>query len=169
MEYDFRIGDKTHAVAAERKGDGWLISVGGRTVEADVVDAEPCSYSVLTADGATAVVVVRDGSTRYVALDGHIITLEEAAAEGFAAGRDDEVVGGVQTIKAPMPGKVVKITAAEGAEVAKGQTVVIVEAMKMEHPLGAAGAGTVRKIVCAEGQNVDANQLLAEVLIGSAS
>jgi len=169
MEYDFRVGENVHTIAAEKKGERWLVAVDGRAMDLDVVAAEPNTYSLLTdAARASRVVVVRDGPTRYVALDGHVVTLEEPAAEGYRPADEEDVVAGVQTIRAPMPGKVVKVAVAAGAAVTKGQTVVVVEAMKMEHPLAAAGAGTVQKIMCAEGQNVDASQPLAEVAVGAA-
>ncbi len=169
MEYDFRVGEKIHVVAVEKKGERWLVAVDGRAFEADVAASEPDTYSLVVDGEATRAVVVRAGPRRFVALDGHVITLEEPAAEGFTpAGADEDVVGGVQTIKAPMPGKVVKVAAAVGARVEKGQTVVVVEAMKMEHALAAAGPGTVLKITCVEGQNVDASQPLAEVEVGAA-
>jgi len=98
---------------------------------------------------------------------GYTVVLEEGGAEAGVAAAVEEIVGGIQTIRAPMPGKVVKIAAAEGEAVAKGRTVVVVEAMKMEHPLAAAGPGRVKKITCEEGQNVDADQPLAEVEIDS--
>lgn len=165
MEYEFQSGDGKYAVTVEKSGNGFRVTVDGRAMEVDLVAAEPGCYSFVAADGeATDVVVVRDGSRRYVALEGYSLTLEEGGGEGQgAAAAAEDVVAGIQTIRAPMPGKVVKIAAAEGDAVEKGRTVVVVEAMKMEHRLVAAGTGTVKKITCQEGQNVDADQPLAEV------
>jgi biotin carboxyl carrier protein len=164
MEYEFQSGDGKYAVTVEKSGNGFRVTVDGRAMEVDLVAAEPGCYSLLADGEATDVVVVRDGSRRYVALEGYSLTLEEGGGEGQrAAAAVEDVVAGVQTIRAPMPGKVVKIAAAEGDAVEKGRTVVVVEAMKMEHPLVAAGPGTVKKITCQEGQNVDADQPLAEV------
>jgi biotin carboxyl carrier protein len=164
MEYEFQSGDGKYAVTVEKSGNGFRVTVDGRTMEVDLVAAEPGCYSFVADGEATDVVVVRDGSKRYVALGGYSLTLEEGGGEGQrAAAVVEDVVAGIQTIRAPMPGKVVKIAAAAGDAVEKGRTVVVVEAMKMEHPLVAAGPGTVKKITCREGQNVDADQPLAEV------
>ena len=58
-------------------------------------------------------------------------------------------------------GKVVKIAAAAGASVKKGDPVVVLEVMKMETPVVAPQDGTVASINCNEGQQVDAGALLA--------
>ena len=166
MEYEFQSGDGEYAVTVEKSGNGFRVTVDGRAMEVDLVAAEPGCYSFVADGEATDVVVVRDGSRRYVAVGGHFFILEEGGGrEQGAAAAVEDVVAGIQTIRAPMPGKVVKVAAAEGDAVEKGRTVVVVEAMKMEHALTAAGPGIVKKISCQEGQNVDADQPLAEVEI----
>jgi biotin carboxyl carrier protein len=166
MNYEYKIGDEEYAVTAEKRSGCLVVSVNGRELDVDLVSVEPGCYSLLVGGDAVEVVVVRDGSRRYVAVGGHSLVREERGGrEQGAAAAVEDVVAGIQTIRAPMPGKVVKIAAAEGDAVEKGRTVVVVEAMKMEHPLTAAGAGTVKKILCREGQNVDADQPLAEVEI----
>jgi acetyl/propionyl-CoA carboxylase alpha subunit len=163
MEYEFQEGEAKHAVAVERSGNGFRVTVDGREMEVDLVAVEPGCYSLVMGGEATDVVVVRDGSRRYVVVGGCSVVLDEGGGEArVGATALEEVIAGVQTIRAPMPGKVVKIAAAEGDAVDKGQ-IVVVEAMKMEHPLSAAGPGVVKKIYCEEGQNVDADQPLAEV------
>ena len=62
-----------------------------------------------------------------------------------------------------MPGKVVKVLVTAGQEVAAGAALVVLEAMKMEHTVRAAEAGTVRAIHVAAGDQVEADRLLAVV------
>jgi acetyl-CoA/propionyl-CoA carboxylase biotin carboxyl carrier protein len=62
-----------------------------------------------------------------------------------------------------MPGKVVKILAAMGQEVAAGAPLVVLEAMKMEHTVRAPDAGVLRALHVAVGDQVDADRLLAVV------
>ncbi len=66
-------------------------------------------------------------------------------------------------IKAPMPGKVVRVLAGVGTQVELGQSVIVIEAMKMQNELKAPKNGVVKKINVAEGAAVDAGQALAEV------
>jgi biotin carboxyl carrier protein len=167
MEYEYKIGDEEHVVTAEKRGGAFVVSVNGREFDVDLAAVEPESYSLLVGGEAVEAVVVRDGPRCYVVVDGCTVVLAEAAGEAQRSAAVEDIVAGVQTIRAPMPGKVVKIAAAEGDAVEKGRTVVVVEAMKMEHPLAAAGPGVVKSISCEEGQNVDADQPLAEVEIES--
>jgi acetyl/propionyl-CoA carboxylase alpha subunit len=67
------------------------------------------------------------------------------------------------SLVAPMPGTVVKVLAAPGDAVAKGDPVVVIEAMKMEHTIGAAGDGTVAEILVEVGRQVDIDQVIAVI------
>jgi biotin carboxyl carrier protein len=69
---------------------------------------------------------------------------------------------GEKWIKSPMPGKVVRIDVSEGETVAKGQTVLILSAMKMESEYKSPVDGLVRKIAVTEGEVVEGNQILIE-------
>ena len=70
---------------------------------------------------------------------------------------------GPKKIKAPMPGKVVRIVAPEGTQVEVGQGVIVIEAMKMQNELKSPKAGVVKKIHAAEGATVNAGDALAEI------
>ena len=65
--------------------------------------------------------------------------------------------------RAPLPGAVTKVLVAEGDQVAEGDGLVVLEAMKMEHTLRANGSGTVARVACAPGQQVDVHDLLVTV------
>ena len=74
---------------------------------------------------------------------------------------EDKGGSGVSPVTPVAAGKVVKIAAAAGASVKKGDPVVVLEVMKMETPVVAPQDGTVASINCNEGQQVDAGALLA--------
>ena len=75
--------------------------------------------------------------------------LEEAAAAGSLA--------------SPMPGSVWKVLAAAGDHVEKGQPLLVIEAMKMEHEIVAPVAGPLEQMRVAEGDQVDAGTILAVI------
>jgi biotin carboxyl carrier protein len=81
--------------------------------------------------------------------------LSGAATGGGARGRVE--------VRAPMPGRVVRVLVAEGAAVESGQGVVVVEAMKMQNELASPRAGTVSAIRAAEGAAVSAGEVLVVV------
>jgi biotin carboxyl carrier protein len=70
---------------------------------------------------------------------------------------------GAQSIAAPMPATVVKLLVKAGDAVKKGDTLVILEAMKMELPLRADGDATVTAVHCREGDLVQPDAVLVEM------
>jgi biotin carboxyl carrier protein len=70
---------------------------------------------------------------------------------------------GPKKITAPMPGKVVRVSAPAGTEVEAGQSVIVIEAMKMQNELKSPKKGRVQKILAAEGTPVNAGDTLAIV------
>jgi biotin carboxyl carrier protein len=66
-------------------------------------------------------------------------------------------------ITSPMPGRVLKVLVAEGDEVAVGQSVVVVEAMKMENELKTTKAGKVAEIFAQAGATVEAGAKLVRL------
>jgi 3-methylcrotonyl-CoA carboxylase alpha subunit len=87
----------------------------------------------------------------YIILAGRTMRLEHVRE---TAGVDEEAAGG-GAIRSPMPGKVIAVLVVEGEHVAKGQALVRLEAMKMEHTLHAATDGVVERLSAHEGEQVD--------------
>jgi biotin carboxyl carrier protein len=65
-------------------------------------------------------------------------------------------------IKAPMPGLVLSVNVSEGQEIKKGDSLLVLEAMKMENMLKATTDGVVKKIFAGKGDKVDKGQVLIE-------
>ncbi len=66
-------------------------------------------------------------------------------------------------LKAPMPGLVIDVAVSEGQQVKKGDTLVVLEAMKMENTLKAPGDAVVKKIHIEKGVTVEKNQVLIQL------
>lgn len=75
-------------------------------------------------------------------------------------GMDNLAVAKVQQIKAPMPGLVLSILVAEGDEVKKGDSLLILEAMKMENMIKSPTDGIIKKIAIKQGDKVEKNEVL---------
>ncbi|MDN6836796.1 MAG: biotin/lipoyl-binding protein [Lactococcus lactis] len=71
--------------------------------------------------------------------------------------------GSGQEVTAPMPGNVLKVSVKTGQTVKKGETVVILEAMKMENEIVAPSDGTISAINVKEGQSVESDDVLFEL------
>lgn len=87
---------------------------------------------------------------------------EEPKAQQAAAEVKNEPITG-KTVKAPMPGSVLRFTVQPGDTVTKGQTVVILEAMKMENSIASEYAGTVKRLLVKEGSSVAADAPIIEI------
>ena len=70
---------------------------------------------------------------------------------------------GAKTVTAPLPGSITKVSVKVGDIVAAGDTVLMMEAMKMENSITAEFAGTVKAILCKEGDQVQSGQALVEL------
>lgn len=111
-------------------------------------------------------VVLRDGTGKlhHLQVDGDMVSGLFADAQiltGSTAGKAAKSGGGDLT--APMPGKVFKIVVKPGDKVVSGQTLLILEAMKMEHAIKSPKDGTVKKILFKEGDLVQTGLPLAEL------
>ena len=100
--------------------------------------------------------VTESGLGVWVSLGGETFFFEKTKAHGAL---EDEVHAGFM---APMPGKVIKVAVAPGDHVDKGQVLVIMEAMKMEHRIEAPGRGIVTEVFAQEGLVVDLGFSLLE-------
>ena len=96
-----------------------------------------------------------------------LVLFEGGSAFAFTASPPDREGGpaaaGDGSVSAPLPGKVVAVPVAEGARVARGDTLVVIEAMKMEHGLAAPCDGVVEGLSVAVGDQVREGEALARV------
>lgn len=95
-----------------------------------------------------------------IAYDLSVEGLEEEKAGPRAA---KAVVAGEGAVTAIMPGKIIRVLVAEGEQVAEGDVVCILEAMKMENELKAPKTGTLKVLHVQPGQDVEMGAVLAEI------
>lgn len=77
-------------------------------------------------------------------------------------GLDKLAIKKISDVKAPMPGMVLRVVIEEGAEVKKGDTLIVLEAMKMENILKSPCDGIIRKIIAITGKAVEKNEILIQ-------
>jgi geranyl-CoA carboxylase alpha subunit len=91
-------------------------------------------------------------------------TLDLAMRETLYAPPLPAATGSTETeVRAPMNGKVVAVLVAEGQAIERGQRLVVVEAMKMQHEMTACASGTVARLAVKPGDQVATRQLLVEL------
>ena len=157
-DYTASVGEQDYQVALTYHALGWTLEVGGVEAELALVTRDGAALSITL--GATSMhgAVRRDGDTFHVFTGGRHFVL--AYMDPMANAGEVEAVGGC--LSAPMPGKVVAVLAAKGQQVKKGDSLVIMEAMKMEHTIAAPSDGLVEEILYDVGDQVaDGAPLLA--------
>jgi biotin carboxyl carrier protein len=164
MEFEYLLDGTPRRIAVEKKEAVLSVREGGTVIE---VEARPLSdHEVLLMAGGRPhrAVIVRDRGRLHVLIDGREFVLAPA---GERDGRPGAGAGGGsgdgRRVVAPMPGKVIKVCVAEGERVRRNQTLVIVEAMKMENEIKAPADGVVAKIRTKPGELVDSELTLVEL------
>jgi biotin carboxyl carrier protein len=142
-------------------GTGAMVcSVDGRAVAVDARILQPGVLS-LVVDGRQYRCILDGGA---VVIDGQRIAFELSDPRSLSgrrgAGAD---AAGPRTVKAPMPGRVVRLLAEAGEEVAEQQGVIVIEAMKMQNELKSPKAGRIARVAVAAGDAVGAGQVLVVV------
>ena len=155
----YRAGETELAVEYRNRRDGdFDVSVGGRAYRAALMHADEGGVDVAI-DGLRVRLAVARAGVR-VLLHGPDGDLELVEQPRFPEGARGHFSGG---LKAPMPGKVLALMVAAGDAVTRGQPLVVLEAMKMEHRISAPTDGTIRAIRVAVGEQVANGAVLIEI------
>ena len=119
------------------------------------------TYAVESGGRRETVYVAGPPGNRWAFWNGHVFKAAAPETSRPSGGRSRGHVA--QSLTAPMPATVVSVLVAPGAEVKKGDTIVVLEAMKMELPLRAPADGTVVAVHCREGELVQPDTTLVEL------
>jgi len=145
-------GPRSVTVTAREVTGGFELCLpgGGRMTACGSLDAAGDLAAELDGLPVTAV-VVRHGEDLVLHRGGHVHRLGIVDPLHAAAAED----GHVGQMTAPMPGKVVAVKVAPGQAVERGELLIVLEAMKMEHGIAAPAAGTVAAVKVAAGDSVN--------------
>lgn len=155
-----------HEVEVEREGDHFVVSVDGvrRVVDYIPLDRTIASLRYLNNGHSFHVTAHREAKRTYrIAVGEREFTWDVLTPVEAVASEARGATVGAARILAPIPGKVVKVNVAPGDPVEQGQSVVVLEAMKMENELEAERSGTVATVHVAAGDTVDTGMVLVEL------
>jgi len=155
-------GEESIEVAAA--APNYRFRLGGAAERtANVEMPEPGVYSVLL-DGRTYDARVEETQAGLVVvIDGYRFEIEVRDPRRWSRKDAARAGDGVQTVVAPMPGKVVRVLVAHGDDVKAGQGLLVVEAMKMQNEIKASLAGRILSLTLKEGATVAAGEVLATI------
>ncbi len=164
MKYQTTINGQTFDIEINPDGE---IFLNGEQVDIDFLSLGETLYSVIMANRSHEVLVdVVDNNEYEVLIGGRQYNVgvldERALLLGNRRGEAGAASGEI-SIKSPMPGLIVDVPVAEGDEVIKGQTVIVLESMKMQNELKAPRDGTVQRIGVEVGQSVEQKKVLITI------
>lgn len=150
-----RLDDSTTELTVNADGS---IAVDGHSLTVDAI--EPGLYRVSDGRHRWTIAVAGPADARWVSVDGRTYVVE---IDSEGSSRKKTRVSGHNAMVAPMPATVMKLLVEPGAQVGEGDTVIVLEAMKMELAIRAPRAGTVKAIHCKVGELVQPGVALLEL------
>jgi biotin carboxyl carrier protein len=162
MKYTTIINKKQFEI--EVLGEGRLL-VNGVLHEVDFLELRNSLFSIIKDNRSLEIVIDETNPDQYeIMLGGRLYdgqVLDERAM--LMINRKGGIKLNSGEVNSPMPGLIVEVRTTVGATVQEGQTVVILESMKMQNELKAPRSGTVLQIAVSKGQTVEKGALLVEI------
>jgi biotin carboxyl carrier protein len=166
MKYHVVIGDQHLEVLVERDGGGFRVELDGESMHVDVGTlSDGHAYTLLVDERSVDVgVEERPGDALELMVAGRRYSTEVLGErEWLARSIQPESDDGDGTILANMTGIVREVLVAEGEPVQRGQTLLILEAMKMENEVKSEVDGTVNRIAVQAGTTVSLGDVILEI------
>ena len=163
MKFKGFVGDYEHDVEVDAIEGGFRVTIDEESVEVDASKLEASFYSLICEGRSYDVSVTEEVEDTFVVRHGgfkrtvRLIDPVAAAAGGHLAHT------GAAEIHSVMPGRVVSVLVQEGDEVAEGQGIIVLEAMKMENEVSAPRAGTVKSVEVQAGQALETGSVIAVI------
>ena len=159
MKTFFEHGGETFTLDLIPLGEGYQVQFGEQTVQVRFARGADGQVTFIMDGRKVETHVSADGKRRWVSFGGQTWMLEKSS--GVARGGGGGIASG--RLLAPMPGQVRAVNVAEGETVEQGQTLLVLEAMKMEIRIQSPMEGVVARLAVVEGQTVEREELLIEV------
>jgi acetyl/propionyl-CoA carboxylase alpha subunit len=143
-------------------GKSYRATLGDKTVDVAILraDMEHGKLDLLIDGERVTAYVSSDNAKRWVTVNGQTFVLTKSSVSRKSGTGHHHAAG---ELTAPMPGQIRAVNVSEGGAVTKGQTLMVLEAMKMEIRIQAPSDGTVKKLFVKQGETVEREQLLIEI------
>jgi biotin carboxyl carrier protein len=164
VKYFAGVGEHTFEIEINEDG----VVVDGEPITVDLRQSGVSQLYSLLLDGASFEMIVEETQQSFdVTLRGEQfrVRIEDERTRRLHAGRQGPPLPqGDLTVRAPIPGLVVKVLVQDGDEIIEDQPLIILEAMKMENEIRAVRSGVVRKVEVSAGKSVEQDAVL--IVIG---
>jgi len=157
MTYSFKLDNQIYKVNIENEDNNIVVQINDKEYPVEYTRLDDNLYSIIINGKSFTIGTFKQGKQVQVFYAGNLYEFEAISDRELS--KSGGMGSGLEIIS-PMPSRVVKILKSEGDEVAEGEAVVVVEAMKMESELKALQAGKIKSIKISEGDAVEAKTLL---------
>ncbi len=159
MKLSFDFDSQSFPVDVTPSGKSYRLTIEDNAVDVEILQAKAGKLDLLIDGKQVTAYVSSDNARRWVTVNGQTFVLTKSSGmKRKSAGHDH-----ASELAAPMPGLVRAVNVNEGDMVIKGQTLLLLEAMKMEIRVQAPKEGVVKKLFVKQGQTVEREQILIEV------
>jgi biotin carboxyl carrier protein len=141
-------------------GKGYVATLEDESVAVEIIRSKDGQLDLLIDGKRVTAYVSSENAKRWVTVNGQTFLLTKSSGARKSGHGHHHAAG---ELTAPMPGQVRSVNISEGDAVTKGQTLLLLEAMKMEIKVQASGDGVVKKIFIEQGQTVEREQVLIEI------
>ena len=157
MKLSFDHNSETTTIDFTPTGKSYHAAIGEKVVDVEVIQAKDGKLDLLINGKRLTAYISIDNAKSWVTVNGQTFVLTKSSG-ARSRGHGGQHTAGELT--APMPGLVRAVTVSEGDTVTKGQTLLVLEAMKMEIRIHATQDGVVKKLFVKQGQTVEREQVL---------
>lgn len=141
-------------------GKSYRATMEDKTVDVEILGAQDGQLNLLIDGERVTAHVSSDNAKRWVTINGQTVLLTKSSGTKRSGGKHEHS----GELTAPMPGQVRAVNVNEGDAVTKGQTLMVLEAMKMEMKIQAPSDGTVSKLFVKQNETVEREQILIEIV-----
>lgn len=141
-------------------GKSYRATIGERSVDLEILQSNDGRLDLLIDGERITAYVSSDNNKRWVTVNGQTLVLTKSSGTRKSRHGHHHAAG---ELTAPMPGQVRALNVSEGDKVTKGQTLLLLEAMKMEIRIQSPQDGVVKKLFVKQGQTVEREQILVDI------
>ncbi len=160
MEFQYEYAGKSYPVWIKKDGDGYKVEVEDAAFAVTSKEVKPGHFILKINGNPVKLSMVSEGSQRHIFFDGEVFKFTRAEGRKKKTGSYDALS---PEITSPISGKIVKVDVEEGMMVEGGQTLLTIEAMKMEYQIKAPYAGEVEGCGFKMGDQVETGMVLVKM------
>jgi biotin carboxyl carrier protein len=160
VKVSFEANSESIPVEIVPLGKGYRLTIREETHEAEILQSKDGILDILIDGKHITAYVTSENARRWVTVNGRTFVLTKAYGTRRGGHGGHHAAG---ELTAPMPGQVRAVQVSEGDTVTKGQTLLVLEAMKMEIRVHAPQDGVVKKLFVQQGQTVEREQTMIEI------